>query len=218
MRERDIYSLGIVLIGNFNPVIITPFWLSAKGLIRESEAETAKVHLVHQDITRFELDWLTLEVTQTRLDVKTNRESHFTVLRDLILSIFGLLKETPISAIGINHLNHFSMRNLEEYKNLGYWLSPVQEFGGILNDPKLFNIHFLETKNSENPEKGVIRFIIAPSDLITDNKSILVTCNHQFENPKNDAKAMMKIFTERWEYSFVKCNNLINLLWEKAKI
>ena len=82
MRERDIYSLSIVLIGNFNPVIISPCWLASKGLIREIEAETARVDVIHSEVTKFELDWFSFESTQARIDFKTNRESHFNILRD----------------------------------------------------------------------------------------------------------------------------------------
>ena len=217
-RERDIYTLGIVFVGNFNPVIITPFWLASKGLIREAEAETAKVQVIHPDITRFEIDWLSFEASQTRLYFKTNRESHFIVLRDLIISIFGFLKETPISACGINHLCHYSMRSFEEYHNFGYWLSPVRVFDDILNEPKVLSVQYLETKDPDNNENGLIRLIIRPSDLIHDNKSVLITCNHHYDNLKSDAKSMMTLLSDKWDYSFDKANTLINLLWEKANL
>lgn len=217
-RDRDIYTLGIVLVGNFNPVIITPYWLSSKGIIREAEAETAKVHIIHPDITRFETDWLSFEATQTRLDFKTNRESHFSILRDLILSIFECLKETPISACGINHLCHYALRDIEEYHNFGYWLSPVLQLRDGLHEPKVLKVEYLETKDPENTENGYIRMFIQPSDLIQDNKSVLIHCNHHFDNLKSDAKSMMLSITSKWEYSFTKTNNVINILWEKAML
>ena len=65
-KEREIYTLELVILGNFNPVIINPFWLVNKGLIRESENN--KPEILHSQISRFELDWLKVEVTQTRID------------------------------------------------------------------------------------------------------------------------------------------------------
>ena len=45
-------ELNIVFIGSFNPVIVTPFWLSGKSLIRESDATSAKIKIVHSEIVR----------------------------------------------------------------------------------------------------------------------------------------------------------------------
>lgn len=217
-KEHEIYTLGIVLLGNFNTVIITPAWLASKKLIRDIEAETAKIHVIHPDITRFEIDWLSFEATQNRIDFKTNQESHFGVLRDLVISIFGILKETPISAFGVNHLCHYSLKNLEEYHNFGYWLSPVQEFAGILNNPKVLSVEYIETKDSDKEDNGVIRLIINPSDLINDNKSVLLACNHHFINSNKDAKNMTRLISEIWDYSFEKTKNLNDLIWSKAKL
>ncbi|HEY5370173.1 MAG TPA: hypothetical protein VIJ75_14415 [Hanamia sp.] len=218
VKDREIYSLIVVIIGNFNPVIITPFWLSSKGFIRETEAETAKVVIVHPDITRFEIDWLSVEVTRTRFELKTRRESHFSVLRDLVVSIFSTLKETPITAFGINHLSHFSLKDTKEYANFGYWLSPVQQFESVLNNPKVQSVQYSETR-TENENEGVIRLGIYPSDLIKDDKSVVFNCNHHFENFSiKDTKEIILILVEKWEYSFIKSNQLNNLIWEKARL
>lgn len=216
-KEREIYGLGVVILGNFNPVIITPFWLSSKGFIRETEAETAKVDIVHQDITRFEIDWLNVEVTSERFELKTRRESHFSVLRDLIVSVFSVLKETPIKAFGINHLSHFSLRDNKEYTNFGYWLSPVEKLGEVLNEPKVLSVQYTET-NKDKPEDGIIRLGIHPSDLIKDGKSVVFNCNHHFENlGSSDTKKIISILVEKWDYSFDKSNQLNHLIWEKAQ-
>ncbi len=216
-KEKEIYTLGIAVLGNFNPVIITPFWLSSKELIREIEAETAKVEVIHPDLTRFEIDWFSFEATPTRIDFKTKRESHFQALKDLIVSVFSNLKETPVKAFGINHLCHFSMRDFKEYENFGYWLSPAKKLTDVMNNPKLQSIQFLETK-TENNEDGLIRLTISPSDLLNDRKSVVFNCNHHFEiQTTHNAKEMIKILNEKWEFSFQKVENLNNKVWEIAE-
>ena len=215
MRERDIYSLSIVLIGNFNPVIISPFWLASKGLIREIEAETARVDVIHSEVTKFELDWFSFESTQARIDFKTNRESHFNILRDLIISIFELLKETPISAIGINHLCHYSLKTFEEYRNFGYWFSPVKEFSEVMHEPKMLSVQYVESNSDDN---GSLKLSITPSDLIPDNKSVLINCNHHFQITKKDAKGMLAVLINNWDDSFMKTDKLIDLLWSKVTL
>lgn len=216
-KEREIYTLGVAILGNFNPVIITPFWLSSKELIRETEAETAVVEIIHPDLTRFDVDWFSVEATPTRIDFKTKRESHFQALKDLIISIFSNLKETPIKAIGINHLCHFTMRDFKEYENFGYWLSPVKKLGNTMNEPKLQSIQFTESK-SDNVEEGVLRLTISPSDLISDRKSVVFNTNHHFENQNSqDAKKMIELLSSKWDFSFEKVNKLNNNLWEIAE-
>ena len=51
----EIETFSIVFVGDFNPVILQPFWLANKGLIRESEATNAKVEVIHNEVVKFEL-------------------------------------------------------------------------------------------------------------------------------------------------------------------
>lgn len=48
-KYLKIETLSVVFIGDFNPVIIQPFWLSQKTLIRDDEAENAKVEVIHNE-------------------------------------------------------------------------------------------------------------------------------------------------------------------------
>jgi hypothetical protein len=216
VKEKEIYALGITLLGNFNPSIFTPHWLASKDAIRNSEADAANVEIIHPEISKFNLDWLSVEVSQSRADFKTKRESDFMAMRDLVISIFSVLKETPLNAIGLNHLIHYTMRDLKEYENFGYWLSPVQNFSDILNDPKLQNVQYIETATQDKNE-GTIRLIISPSDLLTDNKSVLFNCNHHFINDEKPVKEFLDILISKWEYSFTKVENLNKAIWERAK-
>lgn len=216
-KEREIYSLDIVILGSFNPVIITPYWLATKNLIRETEADIATVEIIHPDVTRYDIDWLSVEITNNRAVFRSRRESHFLVLRDLIVSIFNVLRETPLRAFGINHLSHYSLRDSKEYENFGYWLSPVQQFSDILYKPRLQSILFTESKN-DNKKEGLIRLTISPSNIIKDGKSVLFNCNHHFENNDGtDAKQLMTLLVDIWQYSFDKVNKLSNEVWDKAK-
>lgn len=216
VKEKEIYTLGIAILGNFNPSIITPHWLANKGLIRNSEADSAKVDIIHPEISRFELrDWLTVEISQSRADFKTKRESEFMAMRDLICGLFSLLKETPIEAMGINHLVHFTLKDFKEYENFGYWFSPVKTFGDVLHEPKLQNIQYVESKK-ENNEDGTFRFIISPSDLILDSKSVLFNINHHFINDGKTTKEFLDLLNSKWDYSFKKVDTLNKAVWNKV--
>ena len=107
--ERN--ELSIVMLGSFNPVIITPFWLSGKSLIRESDATSAEVNIIHNEVVEFDLGWASFEITQNRFSVKCTKEPFFEIVIDLVVGIFTILKETPINSFGFNHNNKISLRN-----------------------------------------------------------------------------------------------------------
>lgn len=217
-KETEIYNLNLVILGNFNPVIINPYWLASKNLIRESELETAKIEINHPEISRFELDWISVEATQNRIDFKTKKESHFEAVRDLVVSIFAALKETPVSAFGINHIRHYTFRTSEEYENFGYWFSPVKEFSNVMKNPHIMNVTYIEQGEIDLINDGIYRLNIAPSDLISDNKSIMIYVNHHVDNAgeKLSHKLMEKL-NELWDLSFDKVNNINNEIWKKVQ-
>ena len=64
----QIYNLSIVIAGEFNPIITQPFWLSSKKLIREQEAQNAKVEIMHPEVVKFSLDWVKVEATRWYLN------------------------------------------------------------------------------------------------------------------------------------------------------
>jgi hypothetical protein len=163
--EHQIYTLAIVLIGEFNPVIISPFWLSSKKLIREQEAQSAKVEIIHNEITKFELEWAKIEVTKERFEIRTSQEPFFDPIRDLAISIFEILKETPITALGINHLKYYAVESEDTYYNFGNNLAPLSVWTEVLNDPRLFFLEIVETKRKDGLH-GTFRARVKPSDIV----------------------------------------------------
>jgi len=213
----EINFLSIVVVGNFNPIIITPQWLALKQLIRESESEDARIELIHPDITRFELDWFKFEAQHAKLEFTCTKESHFVSLKDLVLSIFAILKETPITAVGLNHTCHFSLRSVEEYINFGYWLSPVKQFSDVLKDPRLIQITFLETGNPSN-EAGTLKVQILPSDVMTDRKSVMFVHNLHFdEGSLKKADWLINLIIQKWDESFDRVRKFNDKIWEIAQ-
>ncbi len=216
--EHEIYAINIVFRGNFNPAIVNPMWLALKKIIRESEATSAKINVIHPEISSFELDWCEIQITSDRFDFKTKRESDFELLRDLIVSIFTHLSETPISAVGINHLCHYTLNDYDQYKKLGFWLSAVEQFSSFLNEPRLESIQFTETVD-QNKNSGVFRIKIAPSDLITNNKSVVINVNNHFDNLKKlKTREFIEEFVKNWKNSFAQTKNINDSIWKIAKI
>jgi hypothetical protein len=97
-ESLQIKTMSIVLIGDFNPVIIQPFWLASRKLIREQEAQNAHVEIIHNELVKFELDWVSIEITKNRFEAKSSQEPYFDPMRDLCVGIFEFLRETPIKS------------------------------------------------------------------------------------------------------------------------
>ena len=156
-------SLSLVFIGEFTPIIITPAWLALKGLIREEESENAKVSMIHNSLVEYELDWVSLTITQNRCEIKTFKTPYFDALRDLASSIFVILKETPIYFLGLNHVFELIMPNEDVYYKFGAQLTNLNFWDDELSDPRIINLEIFE-KIRKDKMNGSYKVRISPSE------------------------------------------------------
>ena len=84
-----------------------------------------------------------------------------------------------------------------------------------MHEPKLLSVQYVESNSDDN---GSLKLSITPSDLIPDNKSVLINCNHHFQITKKDAKGMLAVLINNWDDSFMKTDKLIDLLWSKVTL
>lgn len=126
---------SIVLVGSFNPAIFQPAWFGAKGLIRESEAAAATVELIHPELAQFRADWLHLSVSTNKFAATTTDPAHHAPLRDLVLSVFELLDQTPTSRLGLNRSMHVDLMDDLTWHSLGHLIAPKRPWEGILEKP-----------------------------------------------------------------------------------
>ena len=109
MKNLRIQEATIVFVGSINPAIIQPYWLAQKGLILESEAESAEIEIIHRELVIFRIDWATIEITPQKFQIKTKNEMFFHVMKELANNIFRKLKDTPLNRLGINLVSHYEM-------------------------------------------------------------------------------------------------------------
>jgi hypothetical protein len=217
-----IRNLSIVMLGDFNPVIIQPFWLLEKKFIRELEAIDASLEIIHNEISKFDLKWVTIEVTKERCQFRTSMESHFELVRDLAINIFEVLKETPLKSLGINHEFHLALPHDEQYYNFGNNLVPLKNWDGFLNDPKLLNLEIVEA-NRKDGLNGLLRIKIQPSDQDLPSKNkIMIAINDHFTIDKNKGETgrkseMINILKSEWRASFERVDSIIEEIWNKVK-
>lgn len=205
-------ELDIVLIGAFNPPIIVPFWLSNKSLIRESEAKDAKIKIIHPQIVEYTLDWALINITPTRFHIKSTKEPFFEIVRDLVASIFSILKETPISSFGYNYNYVVGLKNETRHYEFGNKLCPLSNWSN-LNDPRLNRLEILEAK-SNLKEKGstmTIIYAVKPDDTMY---GVGITINDHYDfSLENSALQFNNTFVlEYWNNSQDIANNILKNL------
>jgi len=137
-------SLAIVIVGNFNPAIINPSWLCNKKLIREDEEETATIKVIHPEVSDFSLQIASFHVTKDKMIISSENPSDFILIRDLAISIFSILSETPVEAIGLNYTKDFSLVDAGTYYEFGNWLVPHSNWSEVISEPKTVNLKMLE--------------------------------------------------------------------------
>lgn len=214
----QIHTASVVFVGEFNPVIIQPFWLANKKLIREQEAQDAKVEIIHNEIVKFEIDWARIEITKNRFEIRTSQEPYFEPMKDLVISIFEILKETPISALGINHLKYYAIPNYDLYYNFGDKLVPLNNWTKIFNDPRMMFLEIVDQKRKDGL-KGMFRVRVQPSDIkLSTSFGVLLTFNDQFDlNTNEDGRhgELVQILGKQWKPSQIQSTEVAEVIWSK---
>jgi len=153
-------ELSIVLIGDLNPKIFQPAWFAGQKLIRDSEAEAAKIELVHSDFTSFSTDWFSLQVSRDRFTAIVKSTAYKDHLRDLVLSTFHNLSHTPITQMGINYSVRLRFKNEADWHCFGHFLVPKVSWGDLLESPGMRSV----AVEGKRPDKlpGLIMVIANP--------------------------------------------------------
>lgn len=215
----QVNNLTLIIVGNFNPLIIQPYWLAYKKLIREHEAIKASetIEVIHEEVVRFKLDWASIEVTRERFVISTTSEQYFQIVFDLITSIIGILKETPIRAFGINHLLHYALNNEKYYYDFGNKLVPLSNWSGFMNDPKMLHLDMIENQRKDKLP-GHFRVKVLPSDLVpSSDNGIMIQVNNHFDikTEKPDSSVVfLQTISKSWQESFTRTYEIAEKLWK----
>ncbi|WP_143027873.1 hypothetical protein [Lentzea albidocapillata] len=206
--ELEIAS--IVLAGSFNPGIFHPAWLAANDLIPKIEAEAAENILVSADYTRFEVDWLGLEVIPERLTIMTSQAPYQSPLRDLAQSILTLLPHTPINAMGLNRATHYKLKNEDVWHSFGHRLAPKDPvWTDILKAPGTRRLMIQGER--DDGKRGHVIVTVEPSQRV--DTAIFIDINDHFARPSDlsgieGAKWARDILTEDWRVNTQRINSI----------
>lgn len=161
MVEPKIEGITLVFLGNLNPAIFHPAWFGAEELILKESAETAKVEVVSPTITRWSTDWLELQVLADRMQLSCSVPPKYDVLFDLAVSIFRLLRHTPVPRMGLNLTSHFALDSTAIWHDCGHNLAPKNVWKGVLDEPGLRQISMAGKRKDDL--KGKLMITAEPS-------------------------------------------------------
>lgn len=226
--EPEISGVNVVLLGDFNPAIFTPAWFALHGLLPESIADSAELHVAHQQVTEFVADWLRLQVAVESFFVETLQAPHIR-LRDLVVRIFKEhLYHTPIRAFGINRNIHFRVQDLAERDRIGRTLAPVEPWGTWGQDLGLdgkqggmTSLTMTQVNPEGRPNGGQINVTVEPSHRIGEGRTgVYVRVNDHYAIDHTNlgtAERLMELFENSFDTSLERSNGIIDRIMSLAK-
>jgi hypothetical protein len=149
------------------------------------------VEIIHKQISKFQTDWLDLQVEPERFQVNRVQEP-FGPLKDFVVRTFReLLSHTPITRLGINRHVHFDAGTQEARDKIGYALAPPDAWGEWASLIKsgegdrrggMISI-VMRQKDLDDRPCGYVQATVQPSIQIPGNSGVYVDVNDHFEVP-----------------------------------
>jgi hypothetical protein len=197
--KPELEGFVLVALGSFNPAIFQPFWFSRNNLIREEEAQDAKVEIVHKQATVFGTEWFSLQVMPERFSLDTSDPTKSLPLRDLAVGTFKILEHTPVEAFGFNSYKHFRMPSMDEWHAFGHHYAPKESWTGILTDPGMKSLTILgKRENRTEP----VQVTIEPSVKVHPGVFFQVNQHFAFKEKKDAVEDHMQVFLKELQNSW----------------
>ena len=226
----EITGVDVVVLGDFNPTIFSPRWLSSHGFIRDSVADGAQVQVIHQEITDFTADWLHLQAMRDRFTLKTS-QAPFVRLRDLVLRVFSeYLPHTPLRAFGINFSVHFLVDSRASRDRIGNLLAPLEPWGPWREKLDLdgkgggltrLQISQLAPRGRRSGDR--INVQVEPSNRVgREGTGVFVSVNDHFVAgsgaPPMGADGLMKVLGEEFSPSLKRSEGIVDHIMSLAEV
>lgn len=193
-------SAHVVLRGSFNPAILHPSWLVARDLISQEVAESAEVAVVSGDVTSFDLEWCSLQVTQDSFTASSTDPSRYLDLKDLVIGIFTFLEYTPLKMLGLNRRMHFKVNSEDRWHELGDCWAPKDGWKDMLVGHRADQLPGLRSLTMEgireDSEAAYIRVKVEPSTRV--KPGIYVETNEHYELADDSTVKPMEMVESAW--------------------
>ena len=190
---------SLTVVGDINPAILQPSWLASRQLIRDAEAYEADIEVIHKEVTAFEIGWVKLHATTSRIQLSSQQEAYFEATRDLMVGILSVLEHIPVNALGLNWGTFYSFANRGEYDRFGHAIATKTCWDG-LKEPKTLKVAITADRTDEF--KGAVNVAVGPSDRLPLCAYVHVNDHFQIEgeSPTTSSSAIERIDAS-WKHS-----------------
>lgn len=212
---------SIVLVGNMNPKIFHPEWFIRKGIVEEWDYNQDEF-ISLPDMAQMELpNDRKIVALLNQFSIRSSRASEYFSLKDLVMSTFTLLSETPILQMGMNHTSVIKIGNQDKWRQFGSQLAPqnywknAANFINSLEEDKQKELGLWElTMNLPRPDglKGFVRPKIAVLQLGAN--TLTFSINNHVEIESSSAATMNQILGENWDKSLSLAKEIISNIME----
>ncbi|MBI2749737.1 MAG: hypothetical protein HYX43_10475 [Burkholderiales bacterium] len=162
-----------------NPKIFQPAWFALGNLIRASEAESATIEIIHEDVVAFRTEWFNLNVLRNKIIFRTAQDPYAKHLYDLALGTFKKLSHTPLYQLGINRNRTYEFESDDEWHGFGHFAAPKDAWEKVLDTPGL-KVMTMQGKRTGGT-KGCVNVTVEAQP----NRRVAIQVNDHYE--VNDA-------------------------------
>jgi hypothetical protein len=151
----------------------------------------------------FDLSWIRIEAEVARF-VALIKEGSLTRLPDLVMSVFTLLSETPVSAVGLNHFRHYGLGGIEQWHKLGDRLAPKEPWGSFatVNRARRAGLRSLlmELARAQHEPAGFTRVKVEPSVTVENGAFIEINDHYSLQagTKMGYGEAVVSLVRDRW--------------------
>lgn len=151
-------SIGIVIVGDFNPTKLTPKWLYDLNIITSDEWNAQEKNLlVSNAITKFKFGMIEFLSQPNRIQLTSNDISQSNHLVNMMMNILSHYDETEYRAVGINAGLIFTFVNSDDSLIFGEYLGHLKVMNTFLADPKLRSVTFEDNQQptADTPKTSI---------------------------------------------------------------
>lgn len=207
-KYLQVEDRSIVIIGDFTPVLFQPYWLQSKNIIGELAAKTAKVDIISNEFSQFHIEgWLDFTVTRNKMQLKTRQNPYFQTMKDIVIQILSLIKNTPVIAIGLNYMYYLGLQNKRNYYKIGDQLASLSRWDNLLKRPTLGNM-IIRGDIDEN--RCITQIDIHPSEEeIKIDFGIAAHINNHFSYPNMNSDIVSQIANDHFDNYAVSSKKIV---------
>lgn len=185
--------LSIVVVGQFNPAIVTPSWLEREQLAAPEEVAASHLKLIHPDVSEFSIGEKNVQLLRDRLTLTTSDTRFEDPMRDLAVGILGVLRHTPTTKVGLNYEAHFKMLTTDSWHEKGHQLAPKEPWSALTKKPGLMR---LTMRDNERPD-GYRDITVGP----LSPQMLRVFINDHYELGQPEASEAQACIENNWRAS-----------------